>query len=80
MATSAQKIIQEKSRFLSLFDKQFNERPIKEQVLEILDQIESDLSPENLCCDGELPATQVSAKWAKLTREQKTLKEFLGTL
>ena len=34
----------------------------------IADSIDSDLSPENLTCDGELRGAQVQAKYRMLTR------------
>lgn len=34
----------------------------------IADSIDSDLSPENLSCDGELSRSQVQARYAFLTR------------
>ena len=34
----------------------------------IADSIDADLSPENLTCDGELPASQVRQRHAFLTR------------
>ena len=34
----------------------------------IAEMIDADLSPENLTCDGELPAAQVRARHASLTK------------
>jgi hypothetical protein len=34
----------------------------------IADSIDSDLSPENLTCDGELPRSQVQQRYQFLTR------------
>ena len=34
----------------------------------IADKIDSALSPENLSCDGELPRSQVQARYRNLTR------------
>lgn len=34
----------------------------------IANSIDSDLSPENLTCDGELPASQVRARYTQLTQ------------
>ena len=36
-------------------------------------QIENDLSPENLCCDGEISGAAVSKKLRALKAEQKEL-------
>ena len=34
----------------------------------IADSIDSELSPENLSCDGELPRSRVQARYRELTR------------
>jgi len=34
----------------------------------IADMIDSDLSPENLSCDGELPRAEVNRRFRELTR------------
>ena len=34
----------------------------------IANAIDSELSPENLSCDGELPMSQVRARYSKLTK------------
>lgn len=39
----------------------------------LLEQIESHLSPENLCADGERPQSQVKARARMLTAAQKVL-------
>lgn len=42
-----------------------------QRIAELLD---GDLSPENLSCDGELPRSQVQAKYNFLTRAASELK------
>ncbi len=42
----------------------------------IAQMIDADLSPENLTCDGELPASQVRAKHANLLKVARELKQF----
>jgi len=39
----------------------------------IAQSIDSELSPENLTCDGELPASQVRARYTKLNTVAKQL-------
>ena len=39
----------------------------------IAESIDSDLSPENLTCDGELPRSQVQARYKSLTAAAKEL-------
>jgi hypothetical protein len=42
----------------------------------IADAIDADLSPENLSCDGELPASQVRARYNALIKVANELKAF----
>ena len=42
----------------------------------LLAKIECDLSPENLTCDGELPAATVRKRYNQLTRAQKELEKM----
>lgn len=45
----------------------------EEVAQRIFSKIDSDLSPENLCCDGELPRAQVNKKYKMLTSAVKEL-------
>jgi hypothetical protein len=42
----------------------------------IAESIDSDLSPENLTCDGELPRSQVQARYRMLTRAAQELQSI----
>lgn len=42
----------------------------------IADEIDCELSPENLTCDGELTRSQVQAKYNRLTRCAQELKSI----
>ena len=42
----------------------------------IADRIDADLSPENLTCDGELPRSQVQARYKMLPRCAQELKSI----
>lgn len=42
----------------------------------IAESIEADLSPENLTCDGELPRSQVQARYNQLTRAARELQSI----
>lgn len=42
----------------------------------IADSIDSDLSPENLTCDGELSRAQVQARYSQLTRAAQQLQKL----
>jgi len=50
----------------------FNQAPLSllnsDHRQAIADSIDSEMSPENLTCDGELPASVVRAKMRNLTR------------
>ena len=46
----------------------------------IADMIDADLSPENLSCDGELPASQVRARFNNLMKVANELKAFDPTV
>ena len=53
------------------FAKMFGTKPLSLQSAAdrqtIADSIDADLSPENLSCDGELPRSQVQARYRALT-------------
>jgi hypothetical protein len=42
----------------------------------IADSIDSDLSPENLTCDGELPRSLVQSRYKELTAAAKELQKL----
>ena len=42
----------------------------------IADSIDSDLSPENLTCDGELPRSMVQSRYKELIAAAKQLKKL----
>jgi hypothetical protein len=42
----------------------------------IAKSIDADLSPENLTCDGELPRSQVQARYRQLTQAAKELRQL----
>jgi hypothetical protein len=50
----------------------FNQKPLsllnKQDRQAIADSIDSEMSPENLTCDGELPRSVVQVKMRNLTR------------
>ena len=61
----------QKNRYASLFRGQRTEALYEVTTAEgrkrVAEMIDSDLSPENLSCDGELPMTQVRARYRALT-------------
>ena len=46
----------------------------------IADMIDGDLSPENLTCDGELPRSQVQARYRQLTAAAQELQTIDPTV
>ena len=62
------------------FAKLFGQRALSLQVAadrqRIADSIDADLSPENLSCDGELPRSQVQARYKQLTAAANELKRL----
>lgn len=60
--------------------KRFGRKPLDinnaQDRQQIADSIDSELSPENLTCDGELSRAQVQAKYNKLTRVAKELQRL----
>jgi len=53
---------------------------MKAEIQERFERLVCELSPENLCCDGELSKTQVRAKLAGIRREWKALQKLAGRL
>lgn len=47
---------------------------------EIASAIDSDLSPENLTCDGEMPRSQIQARYRMLTRAAQELQSIDPTV
>jgi hypothetical protein len=62
------------------FAKLFGQKALSLQVAadrqSIADSIDAELSPENLSCDGELPRSQVQARYRALTAAAKELKKL----
>ena len=50
----------------------------KAQLLERLRTIENQLSPENLCCDGEASPSWVRKEWARLRKARAKVIKALG--
>ena len=46
----------------------------------IAEMIDGDLSPENLTCDGELPRSQVQARYRQLTAAAQELRSLDPTV
>jgi len=56
--------IEQRNRWMSIFSKQELVRPLNQAGVDcIVDQLNGDLSPENLHCDGEISPAQARAKY-----------------
>ncbi len=74
--------VEQKNKWHALFGKQANyldlSKPADRQ--RIANMIDSELSPENLSCDGELPRSQVQARYRQLTTVAKQLMKLDSTV
>ena len=60
--------IEQKNKWNAIFKgEQFEVKTAKGRQ-RVAQSLDADLSPENLTCDGELPASQVRARHASLTK------------
>ena len=56
--------IEQRNRWMALFSKESIRFPLTQQSVDaIIDTLNSDLSPENLHCDGEISPAQAQAKY-----------------
>ena len=75
-----QTYIDQKNRWNSMFKgKQYEIQTVKGRQ-EVADSLDAELSPENLSCDGELPRSQVQAKYRALTAAAKDLLKLDSTV
>jgi hypothetical protein len=75
-----QKYIDQKNKWNRLFKGKEYEIQTSKGRQEVADCLDSDLSPENLSCDGELPRSQVQAKYRQLTQVAKELLKLDSTV
>ncbi len=73
-----QKYLDQKNQWNSIF----GGKPliIGQDNQRIAEMIDSDLSPENLTCDGELPRSQVQARFRQLTAAATELRSLDPTV
>ena len=75
-----QAYIDQKNRWNAIFKgEQFEIKTAKGRQ-RVADSLDSDLSPENLSCDGELPRSQVQAKYRQLSAAAKELQKLDSTV
>jgi hypothetical protein len=51
---------------------------VAEPIWKMFEDLEAELSPENLNCDGEISATQADIKFRQLTRKWRKLEAIAG--
>ena len=68
-----QKFIDQKNHWNSIFNGTQYEIQTAAGRKQVAQMIDSDLSPENLTCDGELPRTEVNRRYRELTTAAKKL-------
>ncbi len=51
---------------------------IPDEIMRKFDALENRLSPENLCCDGEISGAQVKRRRAQIMREWRELEKKAG--
>ena len=70
-----QDYVAKKNSWSSIFDRNYKKLCLTsaEDRQKIANTIDSELSPENLTCDGELPRATVIARHKQLTRVAKQL-------
>lgn len=66
--------IKENNDWAAIVNSQSYNINTSESRQQIADAIDSALSPENLSCDGELPISQVRARYQRLTAAARELK------
>ena len=71
-----QAYIDQMNRWNALFKGEQYEVQTAKGRQRVADRISSDLSPENLTCDGELPRSQVQARYRQLTQAAKELRQL----
>ena len=68
-----ERYVADKNNWNSLFGKNKLSLLVKADRQRIADMLDADLSPENLSCDGELPRSQVQARYRALTSAAQDL-------
>jgi hypothetical protein len=72
--------VNQKNSWNAIFNKKGMSLSSSEDRQRIADMIDSDLSPENLSCDGELPGNVINARYKQLITVAKQLKALDPTV
>jgi hypothetical protein len=68
--------LDQKNKWNKLFKSKQYEIATAKGRQEVADCIDAELSPENLTCDGELPRSQVQARYRALTSAARDLQKL----
>jgi hypothetical protein len=71
-----QAYVDQKNKWAALFKGAQMELKTAKGRQRVADSLDADLSPENLTCDGELPRSQVQARYKALTKAATELKQL----
>jgi lipopolysaccharide biosynthesis protein len=71
--SALQALINQKNQWNAIFKGEQFEIKTAAGRQRVASMIDSDLSPENLTCDGEMPRSQVQARYRALTAAAKEL-------
>lgn len=74
--TTLEQYVEQKNRWGALFGSEPLSLLRAEDRQKIAESVDSDLSPENLTCDGELTHSQVQAKYRTLMRVAQELRSI----
>jgi hypothetical protein len=75
-----QAYVDQKNKWNALFKGEQFELKTAKGRQRVADSLDADLSPENLTCDGELPRSQVQARYKALTTAANQLKQLDPTV
>jgi hypothetical protein len=76
MMKALQAYIDQKNRWNALFNGTQYEVKTASGRQRVANSLDADLSPENLTCDGELPRSQVQARYRQLTAAARDLQKL----
>jgi len=75
-----QAYIDRKNRWNAIFKGEQFEIQTAQGRQRVADALDADLSPENLSCDGELPRSEIQAKYRALTAAAQELQKLDSTV
>ncbi len=72
------KIFEERLKMMKFFNKDAKLPETNDEIMDWFVKLASDLSPENLCCDGEISMAQARMRARKIMKEWKALEKMYG--